>query len=171
MDEVDTVFFRARKGKIHSWLIGLFTYSTQHKNQYSHVEIQVSPRICLGSDEADGGVRAKEGIDTHNGCWDRLTVPVPNLAAGMDFFRGTDGAGYDFARIGMAITKPFRKLFHYGKSRIFKDNKKKWICNEWAYAFLVACGCELPPVDEVSNPNEFYDIVRAYILKQSQVNP
>jgi len=171
MDEVNAIFYVARCGKPHSWLIGLFTKSKQHTTQYSHAEIQLPDTSCIGSDEADGGVRMRIGLDTNNGCWAKIKVPVPNLSGGLEFYIETKNDKYDWGHIGSCVTKPFRKLFKYGKAKWIKDSPNEWVCDEWQYEFLRRCGCDLPKLTDVGNPNENYDIIKAYVLKLRQVNP
>ena len=172
---VNVIFYNARCGKPHSWLIALFTRSKKHKVQYSHVEIELSDGSTIGSDEADGGVRWRGDIDTNNGCWAKIEIELPEYTLAKRFFYETEGAGYDWQRIGIIATRSFRQLFNYGKSRLFKDDKAKWICNEWVLHFLMHGGVDIASkctslsrestktqLIETSDPNELYDILIAY---------
>ena len=160
---VNVIFYNARCGKPHSWLIALFTRSKKHKVQYSHVEIELQNGSTIGSDEADGGVRLRTDINTNNGCWAKIRIDLPNYRQAMTFFYETEGDGYDWQRIGMISNRWLRRLFKYGKSKIFKNDKTKWICNEWVIEFLRQGGIEISQENETSDPNELYDLLIEYV--------
>jgi len=160
--KVNVIFYNARCGKPHSWLIALITRSKKHKIQYSHVEIELPGGTTIGSDEADGGVRSRDDIDTNNGCWGKIEVMLPKYQAATRFFYDTEGDGYDWQRIGIIATRSLRQLFKYGKSRLFKDDKTKWICNEWALEYLIRGGVNIKSQIATSDPNELYDILIDY---------
>ena len=124
--KISIAFYKGKGGRLHN-IIRWWT-----KSIYSHAELILPDQTWISiSPLYNSKIESKRKLLVDNLQWDFVPLDIDSeqLQTILDFFKETEGCGYDWVGMELSQFLPFHI-----------KRKGKWYCSEWiAYALRIAC--------------------------------